>query len=75
LKLFYGKENGFYDSIYYQLRPGCLQEIRRVMRQRAVSMDLQPEVEEVCLDDLAFHCAGKTGKGEEMVCLQDKLEV
>lgn len=57
-----------------QLQPGCLQEIRRVMRQRAVSMDLQPEVEEVCLEDMALHCAGKTGKGEEMVCLQDKLE-
>ncbi|KAJ4442010.1 hypothetical protein ANN_11874 [Periplaneta americana] len=57
-----------------QLRPGCLEEIRRVMRQRAVSMDLQPEVEEVCIDDLATHCVGKTGRGEEMVCLQDKLE-
>lgn len=45
-----------------------------MMRQRAVSVDLQPEVEEVCLDDLASFCAGKTGKGEEMVCLQDKLE-
>jgi len=45
-----------------------------VMRQRAVSMDLQPEVEEVCLEDMALHCVGKTGKGEEMVCLQDKLE-
>jgi len=44
------------------------------MRQRAVSVDLQPEVEEVCLDDLAAHCPSKTGKGEEMVCLQDKLE-
>lgn len=57
-----------------QLRPGCLEEIRRVMRQRAVSVDLQPEVEEACLDYLALHCPGKTGKGEEMVCLQDKLE-
>jgi Golgi apparatus protein 1 len=74
LKLFYGKENGFCNSTYYQLQPGCLQEIRRVMLQRAVSMDLQPEVEEMCLEDMALHCAGKTGKGEEMVCLQDKLE-
>lgn len=46
-----------------------------MMRQRAVNMDLQPEVEEVCLEDLALHCPDKTGKGEEMVCLQDKLEV
>jgi Golgi apparatus protein 1 len=66
--------NSSYENIYDQLRPGCLEEIRRVMRQRAVSVDLQPEVEEVCLDDLAAHCPSKTGKGEEMVCLQDKLE-
>lgn len=45
-----------------------------MMRQRAVSVDLQPEVEEMCLDELASLCPGKIGKGEEMVCLQDKLE-
>lgn len=44
------------------------------MRQRAVSMDLHPEVEEVCLEDLVLYCADKTEKGEEMVCLQDELE-
>lgn len=70
----YKEQNLSYDNIYDQLKPACLEEIRRVMRQRAVSVDLQPEVEEVCLDYLALHCPGKTGKGEEMVCLQDKLE-
>ncbi|PSN56256.1 Golgi apparatus protein 1 [Blattella germanica] len=57
-----------------RLRMGCLEEIKRVMRQRAVSVDLQPEVEDACLEDLSNLCGGKTGKGEEMVCLQDKLE-
>lgn len=57
-----------------QLRPPCLQEIRRVMRQRAMSVDLQPEIEETCLDDLAMFCFDKTSKGEEMSCLQNNLE-
>ena len=57
-----------------QLKTGCLEEIKRVMRQRAVSVDLQPEVEDSCLEDLADLCPDKTGKGEEMVCLQDMLE-
>lgn len=43
------------------------------MRRRAVSVDLIPEIEDVCLDDLASYCAEKTAKGEEMQCLQDNL--
>ncbi|XP_063230835.1 Golgi apparatus protein 1 [Bacillus rossius redtenbacheri] len=57
-----------------RLKAECLEEIRRVMRQRAVSVDLQPEVEEVCLENLASMCSDKVNKGEEMVCLQDNLE-
>ncbi|XP_035902218.1 Golgi apparatus protein 1 isoform X1 [Anopheles stephensi] len=57
-----------------RLKPECLQEVKRVMRQRAKSVDLIPEVEDQCLDDLAYFCFDKTGKGEEMQCLQDNLE-
>lgn len=57
-----------------RLRPECLVEVKRVMRQRAVSVDLIPEVEDECLDDLAAMCFENTGKGEEMQCLQDNLE-
>ncbi|ETN58727.1 golgi family apparatus protein 1 [Anopheles darlingi] len=57
-----------------RLRPECLQEVKRVMRQRAKSVDLIPEVEDQCLDDLAYFCFDKTGRGEEMQCLQDNLE-
>nr|CAD7455671.1 unnamed protein product [Timema tahoe] len=57
-----------------KLKVSCLEEIRRVMRQRAISVDLQPEIEEVCLEDLALNCFEKTNRGEEMVCLQDNLE-
>lgn len=43
------------------------------MRRRAISVELNPEVEDVCLDDLATFCSEKTGKGEELQCLQDNL--
>lgn len=56
------------------LMPACLQEVKRVMRQRAVSVDLIPEVEDLCLNDLYNFCSEKTEKGEEMTCLQDNLE-
>lgn len=56
------------------LRGECLDEIRRVMRQRAISVDLQPEVEDVCLNELATFCYDKPQKGEEVLCLQDNLE-
>lgn len=44
------------------------------MRQRAVNVDLQPEIEEVCFNELALLCYDKTGKGEEILCLQDNLD-
>lgn len=44
------------------------------MRRRAISVDLIPEVEDECLDDLAAYCFEKTEKGEEMQCLQDNLD-
>ncbi|XP_033338391.1 Golgi apparatus protein 1 [Megalopta genalis] len=56
------------------LRTECLEEIRRVMRQRAVNVDLQPEIEEVCLNELATFCYDRTAKGEEISCLQDYLD-
>lgn len=57
-----------------KLKGSCLDQIRRVMRQRAISVHLNPEIEEVCLNDLATYCFTKTKYGEEMQCLQDNLE-
>lgn len=57
-----------------RLKAECLREVKRVMRQRAVSVDLIPEVEDECLPDLAQLCFEKTEKGEEMQCLQDNLD-
>lgn len=52
----------------------CMKEIQRVMRQRAISVNLQPEIEEVCVRDLGAYCQDKSKKGEEMQCLQDNME-
>ncbi|KAK4879218.1 hypothetical protein RN001_007364 [Aquatica leii] len=56
-----------------QLKAPCTEQIRRVMRQRAISVNLLPEIEEVCLLDLSAFCADKTAKGEELQCLQKNL--
>ncbi|XP_055908083.1 Golgi apparatus protein 1 isoform X1 [Eupeodes corollae] len=56
------------------LRSECYKEVKRVMRQRAISVELIPEVEDVCLEDLSTFCYDKTKKGEEMNCLQENLE-
>ncbi|CAH0726486.1 unnamed protein product, partial [Brenthis ino] len=56
------------------LKPACEQQVRRVMRQRAVSVDLLPEIADSCIDDLANNCFENTGKGEEIMCLQSKIK-
>lgn len=56
------------------LKRHCLEEVKRVMKQRALSVDLLPDVEQACLDDLAMFCFDKTGKGQETLCLQDNLD-
>lgn len=55
------------------LQPACEQQVKRVMRQRAVSVDLLPEIEDTCIDNLANLCFENTGKGEEIQCLQNKI--
>lgn len=52
--------------LFQQLSKPCLFEVRRVMRQRAASVDLQPEVEEPCLNDLASLCSENLEKGQEV---------
>ena len=51
----------------------CAQEIKRIMRVRAKSIDLIPEVQEACSDDLGEFCSQENDmgeKGEELRCLQ-----
>lgn len=62
------------DGKTQPLKKNCVREIRRAMRQRAISVHLIPEVEDNCLEDLTKFCPLKTKKGEEMQCLQDSLD-
>lgn len=61
------------NDVGHELSPDCAQEVKRVMRQRAISVDLIPEVEDECLEDLSNWCLDKTKIGEELTCLQDNL--
>ncbi|XP_071784755.1 Golgi apparatus protein 1-like isoform X1 [Asterias amurensis] len=56
------------------LSTGCQAQVHRVLRQRAVSIHLNPQIEAKCRADLGQYCADKTGKGEELNCLQDNVE-
>lgn len=62
------------DGKQQPLKKNCIREIRRAMKQRAISVHLIPEVEDNCLEDLTKFCPTKTKKGEEMQCLQDNLD-
>lgn len=53
-----------------KVKKNCLQQIQRVMRQRAVNVDLHPEIEVACVRDLGEFCQDKTQKGQEILCLQ-----
>jgi len=57
-----------------QINESCVTEIKRVMRERSLSVDLDPEVETECMTDLGKFCSHKTDKNEEMECLEENLE-
>nr|XP_045603883.1 Golgi apparatus protein 1-like [Procambarus clarkii] len=57
-----------------RLSSSCMQEVQRVMHERAAYVDLHPEIEMVCMDNLAQFCSEKTGPGDEIACLQENLE-
>lgn len=63
----------YHEDKNMRLRNVCLEQVKRVMRQRAVSVDLQPEIEEKCITDLSVHCFDKPEKGAEITCLQRHL--
>uniref|UniRef100_A0A914W435 Golgi apparatus protein 1 n=1 Tax=Plectus sambesii TaxID=2011161 RepID=A0A914W435_9BILA len=66
-----------YRSAYDEQEPlqrDCAKHVRRVLRTRAVRVQLIPEIEESCRDALSEFCSTKTAAGEEMQCLQDNFE-
>lgn len=64
----------YHPKAELKLSGNCVQEVHRVMHERAAYVDLHPEIEMVCMDHLAQLCSEHTGPGEEIACLQDNLE-
>ncbi|XP_022082306.1 Golgi apparatus protein 1-like [Acanthaster planci] len=62
------------ENDFDKLTPGCQAQVHRVLRQRAVSVHLNPQIEANCREDLGKYCNEKTGKGEELSCLQEHLK-
>lgn len=53
-----------------ELQEECGDQIERVLKQRAMSVNLHPEIEDSCRDFLVQNCVGNAGNGEELKCLQ-----
>lgn len=70
--------NGRYPTESVSLSKECVHHVKRIMKQRAASVDLLPFIEEPCLSDLAKYCSvdeqSVDKKGFEMDCLQEHYE-
>lgn len=67
----------FSEDPNLQVSRACQFEVRRVMHQRAVSVELEPRIEIPCIHDLASYCSEDEyadQKGKEMQCLQDHFK-
>ena len=51
-------------SVVVQVSPKCAAHVQRVMHQRAVDVQLMPEIQFPCVQDLAKHCSEQLGEGE-----------
>uniref|UniRef100_A0A915DY09 Golgi apparatus protein 1 n=1 Tax=Ditylenchus dipsaci TaxID=166011 RepID=A0A915DY09_9BILA len=52
----------------------CAENVRRVLRSRAVRVNLIPGIEESCREALSEHCSNNVKPMEEMNCLQEQFE-
>ena len=48
----------------------CADEVERVLEERAISVQLHPEIDDACRADLTRFCIAATDVGQEMKCLQ-----
>ncbi|XP_076374077.1 Golgi apparatus protein 1 [Tachypleus tridentatus] len=67
-------QHAYHPDENFKLTRDCLYQVRRVMRQLAVSVNLHPEIEEPCLNDLSRFCSEHVEKGEEIMCLQRNFQ-
>jgi len=54
-----------------KLSEECVEEVERTLRQRAMSVNLHPDIEENCRDFLHTYCSAHKKPGEELGCLQE----
>jgi len=57
----------------YKLSDACVGEVERTLRQRAMSVNLHPDIEEDCRDFLHTKCLSHVNPGEELGCLQENF--
>ncbi|XP_056455527.1 Golgi apparatus protein 1-like [Gadus chalcogrammus] len=57
-----------------RLSRDCKVEVQRILRQRALDVRLDPELQTRCMTDLGKWCSEKINAGQELDCLQDHLE-
>jgi len=66
-------ENENYKDSASKLSSECTHEVERTLRQRAMSVQLHPEIEEDCRSFLHTYCTTHVKAGEELQCLQENL--
>lgn len=52
----------------------CADQVERVLEERAISVNLHPEIEDSCRGELTQFCIGATAIGQEFQCLQDNFD-
>lgn len=57
-----------------KVAPNCVGELRKLMTNRARSIDLPPAIQESCMNDLVTLCSDKLDRDEEMFCLEDNYD-
>ena len=66
-------DNAESDDNKATLSDECVIEVERTLRQRAMSVNLHPDIEEECRSFLHTVCLSHTKPGEELGCLQEHL--
>ena len=67
----YGDEETENEDTISMVSDACADEIERVLEQRAISVNLHPEIEDACRYELTQNCASAIEPGAEFQCLQD----
>ncbi|TRY79671.1 hypothetical protein TCAL_13427, partial [Tigriopus californicus] len=57
-----------------ELTDACADQVVKVLEQRAISVNLHPEIEENCRGHLVYLCNNKTQDGAEFHCLQENFQ-